>query len=75
MNFDQKIAQAVRQAVKDAFDLDAEETVLTIDTPKDPKLGDYASSAAMKLARALHQAPLAIAEALALRLEALLPEA
>ena len=75
MNFDQKIAQAVRQAVKDAFDLDAEENVLTIDTPKDPKLGDYASSAAMKLARALHQAPLAIAEALAPRLEALLPEA
>ena len=35
MNFDQKIAQAVRQAVKDAFDLDAEENVLTIDTPKD----------------------------------------
>ena len=46
MNFDQKIAQAVRQAVKDAFDLDAEENALTIDTPKDPKLGDYASSAA-----------------------------
>ena len=75
MNFDQKIAQAVRQAVKDAFDLEAEENVLTIDTPKDPKLGDYASSAAMKLARALHQAPLAIAEILAPRLEALLPEA
>ena len=75
MNFDQKIAQAVRQAVKDAFDLDAEENVLTIDTPKDPKLGDYASSAAMKLARALHQAPLAIAEALAPRLQELLPEA
>ena len=75
MNFDQKIAQAVRQAVKDAFDLDAEENALTIDTPKDPKLGDYASSAAMKLARALHQAPLAIAEALVPRLEALLPEA
>ena len=74
-DFETRIAQAIREAVKAAHDIEPEESLLAVETPKDPKLGDYASSAAMKLARALHQAPLAIAEALAPRLEALLPEA
>ena len=74
-NFEQKLYDAVRQAVKEVYDLDADESVLLIETPKDPKLGDYASSTAMKLARTLRQNPLAIAEALAEKLRELLPEA
>ena len=74
-NFEQKLYDAVRQAVKEVYDLDADESVLLIETPKDPKLGDYASSTAMKLARTLRQNPLAIAEALAEKLRQLLPEA
>jgi arginyl-tRNA synthetase len=74
-NFEQKLYDAVRQAVKEVYDLDADESVLLIETPKDPKLGDYASSTAMKLARSLRQNPLAIAEALAEKLRELLPEA
>ena len=74
-NFEQKLYDAVRAAVKEVYGLDAEESVLTIETPRDPKLGDYASSAAMKLARALRLNPLVIAEALAEKLRELLPEA
>ena len=74
-NLEQKLLAALKQAVKEAYELDAEDSVLLIETPKDPKLGDYASSTAMKLARTLRQNPLAIAEALAEKLRALLPEA
>ncbi len=74
-NFEEKLLAALRQAVKDVYELEAEDAVLIIETPKDPKLGDYASSTAMKLARTLRQNPLAIAEALAQRLRELLPEA
>ena len=74
-NFEQKLLASLRQAVKEVYDLEPEEGLLLIETPKDPKLGDYASSTAMKLARPLRQNPLVIAEALAERLRALLPEA
>ena len=74
-NFEQKIYEAVKAAVREAFDLEAEEALLVVETPKDPKLGDYATSAAMKLARTLRKNPLEIAEALAEKLRVLLPEA
>ena len=74
-DFEQKLFDAVRAAVKEVYDLEAEESVLTIETPRDPKLGDYASSAAMKLAHTLRRNPMEIAEALAERLRQLLPEA
>ena len=74
-NFEQKLLDALREAVRLAYGVEPEESVLLIETPKDPKLGDYASSTAMKLARTLRQNPLAIAEALAEQLRALLPEA
>ncbi len=74
-DFEQKLFDAVRAAVKEVYDLEAEESVLTIETPRDPRLGDYASSAAMKLARTLRRNPMEIAEALAEALRRLLPEA
>ncbi len=74
-NFEQTIFDAVRDAVKAVYDIDADESLLVVETPKDPKLGDYATSAAMKLARTLRKNPLEIAEALAEKLRELLPEA
>ena len=74
-NLEQKIYEAVKAAVKAAFDLEAEENLLVVETPKDPKLGDYATSAAMKLARTLRKNPMEIAETLASKLRELLPEA
>ena len=74
-DFERKISAAAREAVRVLFDVDAEDAIVTVETPKDPKLGDYATSAAMKLARTLHRSPLQIAEPLAEKLQELLPEA
>ena len=74
-SFERKIFAALKSAVKEVYGLEAEEGLLVVETPKDPKLGDYASSAAMKLARTLRKNPLEIAESLAEKLQELLPEA
>ena len=57
-DFEAKIFDAVRQAVKDVYDVDVDESVAAVATPKDPTLGDYASSAAMRLSKTLHKSPL-----------------
>ena len=74
-DFERKISAAAREAVRVLFDIEAEDAIVTVETPKDPKLGDYALSTAMKLARTLHRSPLQIAEPLAEKLQELLPEA
>ena len=74
-NFEQKIFDAVREAVRAVYDIEADESLLVVETPKDPKLGDYATSIAMKLARTLRRNPFEIAEAIAEKLRELLPEA
>ena len=74
-NFEQKISAAIREAARAAFELELDEGLALVETPKDPKLGDYAASIAMKLARTLRKNPLEIAEALAGELRRLLPEA
>ena len=74
-DFERKISAAAREAVRVLFDIEAEDAILAVETPKDPKLGDYALSTAMKLARTLHRSPLQIAEPLAEKLQELLPEA
>ena len=73
-NFEKKIFDAIRAAVKAAYALDADESLLVVETPKDPKLGDYATSAAMKLARTLRKNPFDIAETLAEKLREILPD-
>ena len=74
-NFEQKIFDALREAVRAVYDIEADESLLVVETPKDPKLGDYATSTAMKLARTLHKNPFEIAETIAEKLRELLPEA
>lgn len=74
-NFEQKIFDAVREAVRAVYDIEVDESLLVVETPKDPKLGDYATSIAMKLARTLRRNPFEIAEAIAEKLRELLPEA
>ena len=57
-----KLKEAIEASIKTVYDLDVEEGIVVIETPKDPSLGDYATSAAMRLAKTLHKAPLVIAE-------------
>ena len=74
-DFEQKILSAVKDAVKAVYDLEPEEGLLQVETPKDTKLGDYATSAAMKLSRTLRKNPMDIAAPLVEKLKEILPEA
>ena len=74
-DFETKICRAVQEAVRELYGVEADESVAAVATPRDPKLGDYASSAAMRLAKTLHKSPMDIAQPLAERLSQLLPEA
>ncbi len=74
-DFEQKIFGAVQSAIRDVYALDVDGGVLAVETPPNPALGDYAVSAAMRLAKTLHKNPMEIAEALAARLRETLPEA
>ncbi len=74
-DFEVKILNAVKEAVKAAWDIEPEEGLLVVETPRDPSLGDYATSAAMKLARTLKKNPMEIAAPVVEKLKELLPEA
>ena len=64
-DFEQKIFSAVQEAVKSVYDLTPDNATLSVEVPRDPKLGDYATGAAMKLARTLHKSPMEIAQPMA----------
>mgnify|MGYP004696928041 CR=1 FL=1 len=74
-DLEQKIYAALADAVKSVFGIDADEDTLLVEAPRDPKLGDYATSTAMRLARTLHKSPMEIGEALAEKLREAIPEA
>lgn len=74
-DLEQKIYAALADAVKSVYGIDADEDTLLVEAPRDPKLGDYATSTAMRLARTLHKSPMEIGEALAEKLREAIPEA
>ena len=74
-DFEVKILNATREAVKAAWDIEPEEGILVVETPKDPSLGDYATSVALKLSRTLRKNPMEIAGPIVEKLQELLPEA
>ncbi len=63
-NFENEILEAVRVAVKEVYDIEPDEKVLAVETPRDKKMGDYSTSVAMRLAKQLHKAPIQIGEPL-----------
>ena len=65
VRIDETIALAIKDSIKNCFDLDVDDSITVVETPKDKNLGDYATSAAMKLAKTLHKNPVEIAETLA----------
>ena len=74
-NFEGKIYDVTKQAVKEAYGLDVGPDTLVVEVPRNKDNGDYATGVAMKLARELHKNPVEIAEAIAAKLRELLPEA
>lgn len=61
-DFTRTIFTAVQTAVKNVYDVDVDEKMLVVETPKDPRMGDYSTSVAMRLARVLHKSPMEIGE-------------
>ena len=59
-----KICDGIKTSVKEVFDLDVEDAVVMVERPRDPKMGDYSTNIAMRLAKALHKKPADIASAL-----------
>ena len=73
-DFEHLIYDAVKTAVQTVYGIDAE-PVLAVETPRDPKMGDYSTSIAMRLAKQLHKRPTEIAEPIAEELRRIFPQA
>ncbi len=73
-DFEHLIYDAVKNAVQAVYGIDAE-GLLAVETPRDPKMGDYSTSIAMRLAKQLRKRPTEIAEPIAEYLRNHFPEA
>lgn len=71
----EKICEAIKASVKDTFELEAEDNMIMVERPRDPKMGDYSTNIAMRLAKVLHKKPVDIANELIASLKENLEEA
>ena len=56
------LKEAIREVVKEGLGIDVEDSVLTIEIPKDSTNGDYATNVAMRLAKVAKRKPSDIAD-------------
>ena len=61
MGIEDRIIEAIRKAVKEKLDFEADEGMIMLEIPKDNKNGDYSSNIAMRLAKQLKRKPQEIA--------------
>ena len=73
--FEQKLLNAVETVVRELYAIAPETVDFDLERPRDPAFGDYATNAAMKLAKVLRRDPLGIAESLSEQLRLRLTEA
>lgn len=66
---DIELKQAIKEAVKKAFDIELEENNIVIETPKVKDHGDFSTNVAMQLTRQLRQNPRMIAEKIVANIE------
>ena len=71
----EKIKNAVSVSVKEAFGEECPDQMVMVERPRDPKMGDFSTNIAMRLAKALHKKPVDIANELVGVLRNNLPEA
>lgn len=71
----EKIRQSVSISVKETFDIEPEDKMVMVERPRDPKMGDYSTNIAMRLAKSLRRKPADIAADLLPALEKNIPEA
>ena len=60
-NIQDTIILAVTKAVKEVCDYEPEEKLVMVETPRDPKMGDYSTNIAMRLAKIVRKKPADIA--------------
>lgn len=63
-----ELKENIQTALKQAYDLEVDDSFIVIEIPKDTSFGDYSTNVAMRLAKQLHQNPRLIAETLIARL-------
>lgn len=68
-SIDIELKQAIKEAVKKAFDIELEENDIVIETPKVKDHGDFSTNVAMQLTRQLRQNPIMIAEKIVANIE------
>ena len=68
-SIDIELKQAIKEAVKKAFDIELEENNIVIETPKVKDHGDFSTNIAMQLTRQLRQNPRMIAEKIVANIE------
>lgn len=68
-SIDIELKQAIKEAVKKAFDIELEEKNIVIETPKVKDHGDFSTNVAMQLTRQLRQNPRMIAEKIVANIE------
>ena len=68
-SIDIELKQAIKEAVKKAFDIELEENNIVIETPKVKDHGDFSTNVAMQLTRQLRQNPRIIAEKIVANIE------
>ena len=71
-DFESKIYDATREAIREVYELETEDGLFVVETPQNPDFGDYSTNAAMKLSRTLRRSPMDIAAPLAEKLGELL---
>ena len=71
----EKIRNAVSVSVRGAFGEECPDQMVMVERPRDPKMGDFSTNIAMRLAKALHKKPVDIANELVGVLRNNLPEA
>lgn len=68
-SIDIELKQAIKEAVKKAFDIELEENNIVIETPRVKDHGDFSTNVAMQLTRQLRQNPRMIAEKIVANIE------
>ena len=74
-NIQDTIITAVTKAVKEVCDYEPEQKLVMVETPRDPKMGDYSTNIAMRLAKIVRRKPADIAASLVSVIAEELPQA
>ncbi|MCR5796282.1 MAG: arginine--tRNA ligase [Solobacterium sp.] len=71
----EKLKAVIKETVSDLYKIEAEDRMVMIERPRDPKMGDYSTNIAMRLTKMLKRKPAEIAQEIASELAKRIEEA